>query len=162
MAGKITYTSVSGGPALDPAKTLVAGSEAGTFGQPSAMPPGRGSTYEMVDHSSTATSSYSVAASTATSFDEATACLAAEGIMQNLALPLLRILADEKGEQSQPLRKQLHLDAIEARIAQVLAAGELQRRTEVKQDEKWIFDKWVVLTLAAGGWLVAIVVALLR
>jgi hypothetical protein len=82
--------------------------------------------------------------------------------MQNLALPLLRVLADEKGEHSEPLRKQLRLDAIEARVAQVLAAGELHRRTEIKQDQRSIFDKWVMLALAAGGWLVAITVALLR
>ena len=162
-------TSTSGAQTLDPAKTvLIADSEAGTFHQPGGqasdpMPVGRGMMYDMVKHPATSGSlSYSVAASTATSLDEATACLAAAGIMQNLALPLLRVLADEKSENSGPLRRQLHLDAIEARVAQVLAAGELERRTDAKQDQKWVIDKWMVMAIAAVGWLVALLVALLR
>ena len=158
-------TSISGAQVFDPAKTvLIAGSEAGTL-QPGgdAMPVARGmtDTIGMMGYPPTVkVTSYSVAASTATSFDEATACLAAAGIMRDLALPLLSVLADEKRENSEPLRKQLHLDAIEARVAQVLAAGELQRRTDAKQDQKWVIDKWVLIGLAAGGWLVALIVAL--
>ena len=108
----------------------------------------------------TATTVYSVAASTATTIDEETACLAAEGILRRLELPLLRVLADDNDRGA--LRKKLHLDAIDARVAKVLAAGELERRTEVKQDAKWIIDKWLVFAIALGGWLVALIVALVR
>ena len=133
------------------------------------MPPGRGSTYEMVSPavaraggvgSARAISVYTVAADTAPSLDEATACLAAEGIMRNLTLPLLRVLADEK-DSSATLRQQLRLNAIEARVARILAIGELKDRTDAKQDQKWVIDKWVVIAVAAGGWLAAVTVALI-
>ena len=73
--------------------------------------------------------------------------------MRNLALPLPLVLADDK--DSARLREELRLGAIEPRIAQVLAAGELERR-------KWLRDRWVTLALAAGGWLVAIIAVLAR
>lgn len=160
-------TSVSGAHVLKSGKSLLAaGSEAGTFGphvqQSSDVLVHQASGWLMTSYppNVSVTSTYSVAASTATSFDEAKACLAAEGVMRNLDLPLLRVLADDK--DSATLREQLRLGAIEARVAQVLAAGELERRTDAKQDQKWVMDKWIVIAIAAGGWFVALAVALLR
>lgn len=80
--------------------------------------------------------------------------------MRNLTLPLLRVLADEK-DSSATLRQQLRLNAIEARVARILAIGELKDRTDAKQDQKWVIDKWVVIAVAAGGWLAAVTVALI-
>lgn len=100
------------------------------------------------------TSSYSAAAATAASAVEASACLAAEKRLHDLELSLVRILADEK--DSQDLRRELGLDAIEPRVVRILAGGELERRSEQEQHQKWLMDKWIVIALAAGGWLVAL------
>jgi hypothetical protein len=92
---------------------------------------------------------------------EAAAYIEAEATMRALSLPHLMFLASDK-EGRHGLLGQLGFERLPPDIVSVLAGGEIQRRTDAKQDRKWVIDKWIAIALAAIAALVALTVALLR
>jgi len=77
-----------------------------------------------------------------------------------MQLSLVRVLADDT--DSEGLRRENDLQTIEPRVVGILAAAEIQRREQADATRKWIYDKWVMLLIASGGWIAAILVALLK
>lgn len=97
-------------------------------------------------------SSYTAAAATATTRDEAAACIAAEPIFRKMQASILAVIAG--GKDTQGLCRQVGLRALPPEKAAILAGSEIGRRRQFEETLKWAAGLMAVI---AGALLAALV-----